>query len=360
MVSGKSTSTRGASISRCCRPGSRVRVRWPDRQLHLQDDGGYGQFPAHLYLSADTHFDADPTVDIPVGDSVTLSPSGSAGFAFGTFNLSVPITVTKDRPYLLVVANPDKAITESDGSGYDTNNVAVVTLPTLDVVIDPSNPGPTKVYPITSEPKMPTVPAHASVNNVPPTVIATAQFMWTASIHYVPTSGMTTTDNKPLIGKEMTSPSVVGYVTGDALGGSDFTLRPGTKPDEVGFTQGGNLTFKVKATIAGFTVEGISYPALITATNPVPSEVKSYINSFLVPPRFSQYAAGSRYNYADVIMAIGSYESSNNRAGPLSQFANATDPFWSSDGQYGAGIMQLTPASTSKSGTGSQMFIQQW
>ncbi len=182
--------------------------------------GLHQNFTAQLYRSADTTFDPDPTVDIPVGQPLTLSPSSSdGGTQLGTFILSGPLPYDKDRPYLLLVADPPdvKHPVGNIQEWKEDNNVAVITLPTLDVTMDPgSDPDDPTTYWITAEPTMPTINAHAKFGNLPPILPSTLDFTWKTSVNYTPSgsehAGLPTgySDGS---GEQVTGDTIVGDLT---------------------------------------------------------------------------------------------------------------------------------------------------
>jgi hypothetical protein len=81
-----------------------------------------GSFVVGLYRSANKKFDSRDVLF----DKVTIDPVPNSQ-GVGTFTFSSPPPVDKGRPYWLVVADPQKRISESD----EKNNVALVRLPEL-------------------------------------------------------------------------------------------------------------------------------------------------------------------------------------------------------------------------------------
>jgi uncharacterized protein DUF4082 len=257
-------------------------------------------FPAHLYLSADQN-QTLTTADIPIGDTQSFSPSNPGIPAFGTFILSAPLQADPAHPYLKVVANPDKTIVESDASN-DTNNIAVVTLPKLEVKLTPNTDG-TKTYTITSEPRMFDIQMKATVNGLPPLYLANAPFDWKTNVEYTPTPS-TRFPGRP------TSFSIEQFAMGDSIGGSTygpFSVYQLALP-QAAEVSCGHLKIQASVTLAGFQMGG-SDEGDILPTNPTEDEVKAYINDQSAHPIPDYFPLGTGYTYYDILRKISSYES---------------------------------------------------
>jgi len=88
--------------------------------------GNLDHFTVGLYSSADgTTYDAADPIASQVIVADLSNPSNP-----GVFNLDSPLTTEPDKPYLLVVADPDNEIIESD----ETNNVKAIALTDIDLV----------------------------------------------------------------------------------------------------------------------------------------------------------------------------------------------------------------------------------
>jgi hypothetical protein len=96
-------------------------------QFTYETTGNPGPFEVALYRSGDglTYDSADR-----IGDLQTVTPSPTNPQAPGTFTLPSPWTGDPSKRYLVVVADPDDAITEADNN----NNSANLLLPDINVV----------------------------------------------------------------------------------------------------------------------------------------------------------------------------------------------------------------------------------
>src|SRR5262249_8145264 len=115
-------------------------------------------------------------------------------------------------------------------------------------------------FAITADPKMPDVPAMASIVGVSPDPTATTAFYWTAVIQYDASGSPHGPSNRP----------IVRYTTTQTVAGGTFHPQ---------FTviRGGDLTFTAEADVAGLHFTAEADGLTIVGTNPQASDVDTWI-----------------------------------------------------------------------------------
>jgi hypothetical protein len=92
--------------------------------------GNPGPFQVGLFRSANESFDPDPTIDLPIGDLKTITPT--SGQQSDTIALPA-LTPDPTRPFLLVVADPTNGITERDDDPFNEDNTVQLRMPDIEM-----------------------------------------------------------------------------------------------------------------------------------------------------------------------------------------------------------------------------------
>jgi len=244
--------------------------------------------------------------------AVTITPASAQGLV--NFDSADPTvaTVAGSAPTITVaaVAAGVTVVRAKIGSSVCASANVLVQAPTLDVTVDG---GPT--FYITPAPAMPNIIAHARVLGINPDPTATALIDWTYSIYLPPSHlGRSVPKNGPY---SQSSGSMVG---------ANHTVVFDT-------ILGGNLTLRASATITyssgqQVTTCGELSGLLILGQNPDLASMSTLIGD-------------------STLRKIICYENRRDATTPRQprQFQMDGYPFWSPDGNFGAGIGQITPAS---------------
>jgi hypothetical protein len=218
--------------------------------------------------------------------------------------------------YLLLIVNPSGPhhAQESDEAN-DTNNLISMGMP-LEI-----EPFQQSTYSLTADPNpaMPAITANARLVNLDSDPTATTTFHWQAKIEF-DASTARHGPNKPI---DYSYP--VQEVTGTGEYKPDFQNDQGTQ-----VIRGGDLTFELKAEIAGIVFDVKSDKLSILGENPSDeNSVRAY-----VAQQAEAHGVGS---YADDLGRIARQEG----GGIYRQFLDDL-PYFSEDNKGGAGMYQLT------------------
>jgi len=162
-------------------------------------------------------------------------------------------------------------------------------------------------------PKMPNIVADVTLTGAKATGI---QFQWTVTIGLPAEGG----------GRDITDVSFTQTTTGKSV---NFHGKAWNK-----LIRGGDVTITVKAVVNGQVMEATLGGLEIIGENPTAAQVQAFIDTKKIP---AKYPGVTQYSYDTVVADIVQAESSNQ------QFVNGL-PNWSPDGKFGAGLMQVTPA----------------
>ena len=176
------------------------------------------------------------------------------------------------------------------------------------------------VFAMSSDLKMPVIHVHAHLTGIDPSLSSTVRFTWTTQVIYH-ASDSTNPNARDVIGPVL-----------KVIAGKDYTPQF----DKI---RGGDLTISVSATVAGKTLTAQSSRLRIIGANPSVAQLNAYIDTHAIP---GNYPKESKYDYHKILHQIASWESSGGK-----QFLPDGSPKWSHDkpALFGAGIMQITPAS---------------
>jgi len=171
------------------------------------------------------------------------------------------------------------------------------------------------VFDITASPvpKMPNIVADVTLTGAKATGI---QFQWTVTIGLPAEGG----------GRDITDVSFTQTTTGKSV---NFHGKAWNK-----LIRGGDVTITVKAVVNGQALEATMGGLEIIGENPSTAQIQAFIDTRAIPAKFP---AVTQYSYHQVLADIVTAESSNQ------QFVDGL-PNWSPDGKFGAGLMQVTPA----------------
>lgn len=284
--------------------------------------GDPGPFTAGFYLSADHLFDSTDTL---IASQVVTPAANSSGA--GSFKNVLNFTPSPSRPYLLVVADPQNIIAESD----ERNNVTVLP-PQIKIDNLPVN----RIFYISDDVIMPTI--HLELIGIAPdqntSLSWSSKVVYTAS-QYPPIKGIRGSGRN----MSFTYPSVLN---------TSPTYTPDFR-DQTGkqVVRGGTLILSVTATIDGqqrtFSTPASGTEAVkVEGTNPTQKMVHDYVANIDVP---DDWPSNTQYDFHTIIRKIISDESSphvnGHGNGQIRQFYQGI-PLWSQDNLHGAGFMQLT------------------
>jgi hypothetical protein len=226
-------------------------------------------------------------------------------FSHGTFTLP-------PGSHSLTFENIEIARGYSSGAAY----FELISKPAVTTSIAISIPNNQTVFDITASPapRMPNIVANVTVKGAKVTGV---QFQWTVTIG-LPAEGD---------GRQIDNVSFSKTTTGTRVNfhGSDWDK----------LIRGGDVTITVSAVVNGQLLQATASGLEIIGQNPTAGQIETLINARAVP---AKYPATTQYSYHQVLADIVNVESGNQ------QFINGL-PNWSSDGKFGAGLMQITAAS---------------
>jgi hypothetical protein len=283
-----------------------------------------GEFSVSAFLSADDKFDS---TDNHIRTNTVRPEDGASGT--GSIDLGIGVVPSTRFPYLLVVADPGRAIFESD----ENNNVIsinideLVSTPQIQILNLPAD----NTFRITADGNMPLI--HARVVGVNPGPNEDIEYAWQTRVIY-------RAQDYPALrgqfgpGRDIASPD---YNEEVIVNSQDFvpTFMVGDKLT----LRGGTVVLTVRVTIGGTPLE-LSTPSQgnerlqILGQNPDRRTVSAFVSKELTVPQ--QWPSNTQYNYHSIIRKIINHESQ------VRQFHESGVPLWSMDGARGVGMMQIT------------------